>query len=116
MTLHDLQRRAWQIAEAQGQHDGLRELSPRHQLLIRCSFLHGEVGEIGDIAKKHGVAPQQERLAEECADVAILLGELCAQFCIDLERAVLDKLHKNSQRPYGYGTPLEKDKTCDHTL
>lgn len=116
MTLHDLQRRAWQIADAKGQHDGLRELSPRHQLLIRCSLLHGEVSEIADIAKKHGVAPQHDHLAEECADVAILLLELCEQFSIDLERAVIHKMHVNSQRPYGYGTPQQEEASDADTV
>lgn len=119
MTLADIQRRAWSIAETQGQHEGLRDLAAREQLLIRCSFLHGEVAEIADIAKKHGVMAQKAQLAEECADVLILLAELCEEFQIDLTHAVTAKMAKNRQRPYGYGTPLilqEKlqDRIADH--
>lgn len=106
MTLAEIQRLAWQSAEAKGQHEGLRDLSARDQLLIRCAFLHGEVAEIADIAKKHGAFAEQARITEECADVLILLAELCQEFLIDLEQAVHAKMAKNRQREYGYGTPL----------
>ncbi|HEX6827099.1 MAG TPA: hypothetical protein VF077_12350 [Nitrospiraceae bacterium] len=112
-TLAEIQRLAWQIAEEQGQHEGLRELSARDQLLIRCAFLHGEVSEIGDFAKKYGVAPALHHIAQECADVLIHLAELCQQFGIDLDTAVALKMDRNRQRPYGYGTPLDRQETRD---
>ena len=110
MRLALLQQMAWEIAEAQGQHEGLRDLAPREQLLIRCAFLHGEVAEIADLAKKHGAEGPQTRLAEECADVLILLAECAEQYDIDLETAVLAKMAVNRDRPWGYGTPREQAK------
>jgi NTP pyrophosphatase (non-canonical NTP hydrolase) len=118
MSLGLIQQMAWEIAEAQGQHKGLETLSARDQLLIRCALLHGEVSEIADRAKKQGVSDSRTALAEECADVCILLAELAEQFDIDLETAVMAKMTVNRNRPYGYGTPIALENTstdADHT-
>ena len=108
LTLGEFQQMAWEIAEAQGHHEGLRDLSARDQLLIRCAFLHGEVSEIADLAKKYGVEEQRLAIAHECADVFILLAELAEEYDIDLETAVLAKMAANRERPYAYGTPRER--------
>lgn len=51
-------------------------------------------------ADRHG---DRDNLAEELADVAIRLGDLCGGLGIDLEQAVLDKMAINEGRPVLHG-------------
>ncbi len=45
----------------------------------------------------------KENFAEELADVAIRLADLCGGLCIDLEAEILKKMRKNKTREYKHG-------------
>ena len=45
----------------------------------------------------------RENFAEELADVAIRLADLCGGLCIDLEAEILKKMRKNKTREYKHG-------------
>ena len=44
-----------------------------------------------------------DNFAEELADVAIRLGDLCGGLDIDLEKEVIRKMERNEDRPYKHG-------------
>jgi len=44
-----------------------------------------------------------DNFAEELADVAIRLGDLCGGLCINLEREIIKKMEKNRKRGYKHG-------------
>jgi NTP pyrophosphatase (non-canonical NTP hydrolase) len=44
-----------------------------------------------------------EEFGEELADTFIRLGDLCGWLDIPIERAILDKMEKNRERPYKHG-------------
>lgn len=72
-------------------------ISQRFMLLLE------EAGEFAKAARKSaGIKladnARQQDLADEAADVFILLLDICVDLGIDLEKAFLDKEAKNSQR------------------
>jgi len=56
MTLDELQRQAWDIAEAKGFHDDLRHAAPslRNRALADLSIVYGAVTDIAQYVKRHG--------------------------------------------------------------
>lgn len=63
------------------------------------ALIHSELSEALE-ADRHG---DKVRVAEELADVAIRLGDLCGGLGIDLESAILAKIEKNAARPKMHG-------------
>lgn len=53
---------------------------------------------------------RHERLAHELSDVFVRGGDLAHDVGIDLNVSVPKVLQANTQRPYGYNTPLEKEQ------
>lgn len=58
-----------------------------------------ELGEAQEALRKN----DWDNFKEELADVAIRLGDLCGGLNIDLEAEILNKMNKNSKRPYKHG-------------
>ena len=63
------------------------------------ALIHSELSEALE-ADRHN---EKEHVAEELADVAIRLGDLCGGLEIDLESAILEKMEKNAARPRLHG-------------
>jgi NTP pyrophosphatase (non-canonical NTP hydrolase) len=105
-SLELLQQMAWSGAELQGHHDNLRDIDHRLATIIRLGLIHTEVSEAMQLVKRQGVAPK-DAIAEELADIIIFVAELAEDLDINLSPAVLEKLAKNLERPYKFGTPEE---------
>jgi len=65
----------------------------------RLMLIVGEVAEAQEALRKDDT----ENFAEELADVAIRLFDLCGGLKIDLEIEIKKKMEKNSSRPYKHG-------------
>jgi NTP pyrophosphatase (non-canonical NTP hydrolase) len=78
------------------------EYSPEDRNFLALS-LCGEVGELANKIKKHWDGrldpPSHREIAEEIADVRILLELLAHSMTIDVEEAVSEKLDVLSRRP-----------------
>lgn len=105
MTIAELVRQSWQIAEDKGFHFG-RDAG-RDNTLLRLCLIHTEVSEAAQEVKRHGTADPavRHRLALELADVLIRCADLAGCLDLDLQEACLAKLEANRQRPHLYGTP-----------
>lgn len=139
MDLYTIQRTAWLVAEAKGQHIHLDQMDERTQTLIRLGLAHTEVSEaldeLTDVilpiiqlltlhrslsmatqhAKRGGITQTSKiKIAEELADVIIRCAELAETLGVDLDGAVVAKMDANSQRPHGYGTPWEVKHVDSH--
>ncbi len=93
MYISDLIRVAHANAVGNGFWDEEREIGTLLMLIV------SELGEALE-ADRNG---DMENFAEELADVAIRLADLCGGLEIDLEKAILAKMDKNSERPYLHG-------------
>jgi len=131
MTIREMQRQAWQVAEDKGLHDNLREMEPRHATMIRAALIHTEVTEaMGELlapleailkllvlhravstatqlVKKQVFPDVREALGKELADIVIRTGDLAEDLEIDLQQHIEEKQAINTQRPYLFGTPGE---------
>jgi len=65
----------------------------------RLMLIVSELGEAQE-GLRHG---DIDNFAEELADVAIRLGDLCGGLGIDLEAEIQKKMEKNKARPYKHG-------------
>jgi NTP pyrophosphatase (non-canonical NTP hydrolase) len=68
-------------------------------IATRLMLIVSELGEALE-ALRHD---DRENFAEELADVAIRLADLCGGLCIDLEDEIEKKMEKNKNRPYKHG-------------
>lgn len=93
MYISDLIRVAHANAAAHGFWDEEREVGTLLMLIV---------SELGEALEAHR-NDDMENFAEELADVAIRLADLCGGLEIDLEKAILAKMDKNSERPYLHG-------------
>ena len=103
MSLNELAREFWQVAEDHGFHD-VNNSPPTW-----CANLHGEVSEFWEAWRK-GVldklcdkAIELTCAEEELADIVIRALEVAEQMGIDMDRAVAAKHAYNKQRPYRHG-------------
>jgi NTP pyrophosphatase (non-canonical NTP hydrolase) len=97
------------------------EWDPKNQLSLayHATELCGEVGEAANIIKKlererlglRGSRATLKDLADELADVVIVVDLICAGFGIDLGDAIVEKFNKTSQK-YGLATELEPQFGC----
>lgn len=102
-SLRTLQRQAWEIAEAQGFHEGMPP--DRTHTLLRLCLVHTEVSEAAQLVKRHGaMAPG---LGEELADICLRIFDLAESLAINLLVEIEEKMAVNSLRPRLYGTPGE---------
>ena len=137
-TLRDMQRQAWEVAEAKGLHQDLATMAPRQTTMIRLALLQTEVTEALDEllepleailrllmlhrqishatqrVKKEAFPGVKEALGKELADIVIRAGDLAAALQIDLETCVDEKQAFNAQRPYQFGTPDEVKRASSH--
>ncbi|MCM8900586.1 nucleotide pyrophosphohydrolase [Caldicoprobacter algeriensis] len=70
-----------------------------HAIATRLMLIVSELGEALE-ALRHD---DKENFAEELADVAIRLADLCGGLDIDLEIEIEKKMEKNRQREYKHG-------------
>jgi NTP pyrophosphatase (non-canonical NTP hydrolase) len=78
---------------------------------IRLLLMFTEIAEALELLRperRMTDAARQDALGEELSDIFIRGGDLAHGLGIDLDATVERKLLANQQRPYGYGTPLEK--------
>ena len=80
------------------------------------ALIHSEVSEaleayrikgkdnLGDIW--HSSAKKPEGFTVELADVLIRIADLCAEFNLDLEQALVEKMAYNKTRPYRHGNKI----------
>jgi len=132
MTITEMQREAWHIAETKGLHDDLVTLEPRQatlvqlgllqtevsealeelteplEVLIRLLVLHRHISQATQRVKKQRFPDVTEALGKELADIVIRTGDLAGCLGIDLEAAIVQKLQFNATRPYRFGTPQEE--------
>lgn len=88
-----LQLAIHQLAKSKGWYDDER---PVPELLC---LIHSEVSEALE-AYRDG---DDINFAEECADIAIRLMDMCEYLDIDLEREIWKKHEYNQTRPYRHG-------------
>ena len=109
LTVKELQRTAWKIAEDKGFHIG--RVSARTDTLLRLCLVHTEVSEAAQEVKKYWTEPptnmQIKDFMLELADVMIRVGDLAECVGGDLEESIRIKLAHNRLRPKQYGTPGE---------
>ncbi len=78
---------------------------PESRIAGVLAHLNDEVRELNDVFAHEvkGMSPESalERIAEEAADVAILLYQLGSRCGFDLEQAVIDKMAINKARTWG---------------
>lgn len=112
MTIDELQRESWQVAEDQGFHEG-REANSRDDMLVRLCLVGTEVSEAAQVVKRHWGKPDRliqthDEFADELADILIRVGDLAGCANVDLQKAVVAKMAVNRSRPFKYGTPGER--------
>lgn len=105
-TIADLCQRAFTTAAAKGFHVytprfGVPGQDVRH-ILSWLMLITTEVAEAAEAAR----IGDRENFAEECADIFIRLGNVCAALGIDLEAEVLKKMARNDARPALHGGKL----------
>ncbi len=93
MSLQELQREAWQIAEDHGFHDDDRS---RAKVL---ALIHSEVSEALEADRNDDM----RGYAEELADIIIRVLDHAEEENIDLGHCVERKMEKNRQREYKHG-------------
>lgn len=93
MRIADWQKATHDVAVKHGWYDTKRE-APE----LLC-LLHSEVSEALEAYRNHN----QDGFAEELADVAIRLFDMCEFFRIDLETQIAAKHMRNKGRPYRHG-------------
>ena len=86
-------------------------------LTMRLCGVHGEVSEAYEIVKRRGNRDEGKPALEsalsrfdfghELADIMIRTMDIADLAGIDLEEAVIQKLHLNAERPHKYGTSQE---------
>lgn len=93
MHIRELQKAAWENAEAKGFHN------PPMNLLELCALIGTEVSE----AIEEWRNGNEDEVPFEFADVLIRVADACGILGIDLESAVIAKMEKNAGRPYMHG-------------
>ncbi|MGA4718841.1 MazG nucleotide pyrophosphohydrolase domain-containing protein [Fictibacillus nanhaiensis] len=93
MMINKLCELAYENAKSKGWHDEPRETG------TLLALIHSEVSEALEADRKG----DSENFAEELADVCIRIFDLCGSKNIDLEKAILDKMHRNKSRSYKHG-------------
>lgn len=93
LTVTFLMQKAHSNAKEKGFWDQPREFG------TMIALIHSELSEALEGHRKNDMA----NVAEELADVAIRLGDLCGGLGIDLESAILAKMDKNKARPRLHG-------------
>lgn len=93
MHIVDLIRFAHTNAREKGFWDEEREIGTLLMLIV---------SELGEALEAHRKG-DMENFAEELADVAIRLGDLCGGLGIDLEKAIVKKMAVNKSRPRLHG-------------
>jgi len=91
--IQKLQKEIHAVAVAHGWYESPREVPE----LI--ALIHSEVSEALEAYR----AWDDANFAEECADIAIRLMDMCEYKGVDLGRAILEKHEKNKLRPYRHG-------------
>jgi len=118
MNINELCKKAYSNASKKGFWNDWYEIKggKKHQGLIiqdakaeehlinnaignRLMLIVGEVAEAHEALRKN----DSENFAEELADVAIRLADLCGGLDIDLEMEIIKKMEKNLNRPYLHG-------------
>src|SRR5438132_1647627 len=85
ITLADLQRLSWHIAEEKGHHKNLRSFPAREATLIPLGLVHTEVSEAMQEVKRHGVSQLNlDTISHELADILVRVGDLAQELGIDL--------------------------------
>lgn len=105
-TIAELCELAYANARAKGFHEheprfGQPGQDVRH-ILSWLMLIVTEIAEAAEAARVGDLA----NFGEECADVFIRLGDMCAVLGIDLEAEVVKKMNRNAERPPMHGGKL----------
>lgn len=112
ITIKELCERAYENSAAKGFHDNYEDTPERfsQRLMLIVSELVEAMEE-----RRTGHAPNElyygektkpEGVPAEIADVFIRLGDLCTEYRIDIERAIIEKMLYNATRPRMHGGKL----------
>lgn len=107
MTIPELQRRAWESAQAKGLHDDLDAIDPRTATLVRLALIHADVSEATHLVKRQASVLPAE-MTEALADAMIRIADLAECLELGLDSAIEAKLRADAARPRLYGTPWDE--------
>ena len=105
MTLNELVKEAFETATSKGWHDQERSFG---ELIALC---HSELSEALE-DYRDGRSPSTEDyndngkpigIPSELADVVIRIADMCGQYGIDLESAIIEKMRYNTTRGVRHG-------------
>lgn len=107
MTIKELVKECYEVAKAHGWHDQERSFG---ELIALC---HSELSEALE-DYRHNWQPTDTYLEgskpcgipSELADVVIRIADMCGQYGIDLEDAIITKHNYNKGRPYKHGNKV----------
>lgn len=94
MNITQLCEEAYQTAKSKGWHDRPRKI------VEALALIHCEVSEAIEADRRR---EGKERVAEELADVIIRVFDLCGEYGLDLETAIMKKMEYNKTRSYMHG-------------
>jgi len=110
MNVSELQKETYQVAKSRGWY---QEAASRDEIWKHLGNIHTEISEAWELARQPDFNPQAiwvhekkgspEGLPIELADVILRVLATAEHYGIDMESALVEKIHFNKTRPWKHG-------------